>query len=152
MKDLLYPLRVLHGRLHRRSRENRQLSEIKNRICTAEPDSVLFVLTPTHGNMGDHAIAAAVSDMLRLSSVPPVILRAKNTMVRYRKNMVKAEHMALQALIAAAACSGPVKKVNVFARICHTGFPGGWPTSSLYDDAMYSPQSQNETVGSMVRR
>ncbi len=32
------------------------------------------------------------------------------------------------------------------------GFPGGCPTSSLYEDAMNSPQSQNDAVGSMVLR
>jgi hypothetical protein len=34
----------------------------------------------------------------------------------------------------------------------NTGFPGGCPTSSLYDDAMNSPQSQKLAVGSIVER
>jgi hypothetical protein len=34
----------------------------------------------------------------------------------------------------------------------NTGFPGGCPTSSLYEEAMNSPQSQKEAVGSIVRR
>lgn len=89
MKDLLYPLRVLHGRLHRRSRENRQLSEIKNRICTAEPDSVLFVLTPTHGNMGDHAIAAAVSDMLDELNLPYTEITAEELRLMERRKKMR---------------------------------------------------------------
>ena len=32
------------------------------------------------------------------------------------------------------------------------GFPGGCPTSSLYDDAINSPQSQKDAVGSIVER
>jgi hypothetical protein len=34
----------------------------------------------------------------------------------------------------------------------NTGFPGGCPTSSLYDDAINSPQSQKDADGSIVER
>ncbi|MBE6922615.1 MAG: hypothetical protein E7465_05455 [Ruminococcaceae bacterium] len=65
MEDFLYPIRVLHGRLHQYTKECRCLSGIKKRICAADKDTVLFTLTPTHGNLGDHAIAMAVIQMLR---------------------------------------------------------------------------------------
>ena len=44
------------------------------------------------------------------------------------------------------------KRVKMRAISWKVGFPGGWPTSSLYDDAMNSPQSQKDAVGSMVLR
>ena len=79
-------------------------------------------------------------------------LLAKKTTVRYRNMMVRAEQMALSALTATAACMLSVNIVKNLAKSWKTGFPGGCPTSSLYDDAMNSPQSQKEAVGSMVRR
>jgi hypothetical protein len=73
-------------------------------------------------------------------------------MVRYRKNIVSAEQIALRAFTATAAFSGLAKIEKNRAKSWKTGFPGGCPTSSLYEDAMNSPQSQNEAVGSIVRR
>ena len=81
-----------------------------------------------------------------------ISLPAKNTMVRYSSNMVNAEHIALSALTAAAAWLLSVKIVKNRAKSWNTGFPGGCPTSSRYEDAMNSPQSQKEAVGSIVRR
>ncbi len=66
--------------------------------------------------------------------------------------MVSAEHRALIELTITAALSGPVNMVKNLAMSWNTGFPGGCPTSSLYDDAMNSPQSQKEAVGSIVER
>ena len=66
--------------------------------------------------------------------------------------MVKAEHSALIAFTRTAACMLSPNIVNTLAMSWNTGFPGGWPTSSLYDDAMNSPQSQNDALGSMVSR
>ena len=60
--------------------------------------------------------------------------------------------MALMAFTATAACMLSEKIVKNLANSWNTGFPGGCPTSSLYDDAMNSPQSQKDAVGSMVRR
>ena len=73
-------------------------------------------------------------------------------MVRYRRNMVKAEQSALITFTATAACEASVNMVKNLAISWNTGFPGGWPTSSLYEEAMNSPQSQNEALGSMVER
>ena len=66
--------------------------------------------------------------------------------------MVSAEQRALMTLTATAACILSVKIVKNRAISWNTGFPGGWPTSSLYEDAMNSPQSQKEAVGSIVIR
>ena len=45
--------------------------------------------------------------------------------------MVNAEHIALITLTHMAASSGPPNKVKNLAISWNTGFPGGWPTSSL---------------------
>ena len=66
--------------------------------------------------------------------------------------MVSAEHRALIELTITAALSGSVNMVKNLAMSWNTGFPGGCPTSSLYDEAMNSPQSQKEAVGSIVER
>ena len=77
---------------------------------------------------------------------------AKNTIVRYKKNMVNAEHNALIALTAIAAFSGAANIVKNLAISWNTGFPGGCPTSNLNEDAINSPQSQKEAEGSIVER
>ena len=64
--------------------------------------------------------------------------------------MVNAEHRALIMFTATAAPEAPVNIVKKRAMSWNTGFPGGWPTSSLYDDAINSPQSQKEADGSIV--
>ena len=56
---------------------------------------------------------------------------ARNTIVRYRKNIVSAEHSALIMFTATAACILSVNMVKKRAMSWNTGFPGGWPTSSL---------------------
>ena len=66
--------------------------------------------------------------------------------------MVRAEQSALIAFTSTAACMLSPKRVKMRAISWKVGFPGGWPTSSLYDDAMNSPQSQKEAVGSIVER
>ena len=76
MRDVLYPLRVLHGRLHTYKQETQSLSVIQKRIRATERNTVLFVLTPTHGNLGDHAIASAVSKMLREVNIPYIEITA----------------------------------------------------------------------------
>ena len=72
--------------------------------------------------------------------------------VRYSRKIVAAEHNALMTLTETATFSGPTNMVKNLAMSWNTGFPGGWPTSSLYDDAINSPQSQNEAVDSIVER
>lgn len=63
-KDILYPLRRLHGRMHDTKIEKKQAKLCRDRIKNADADTLMFVLTPTHGNLGDHAIAKAVIVML----------------------------------------------------------------------------------------
>jgi len=51
--------------------------------------------------------------------------------------------------ISATLLLSGAKMENSLATSIKKGAPGGWPTISLKADAMYSPQSQKLTVGSM---
>ena len=53
------------------------------------------------------------------------ILLEKKTMVRYRKKIVRAEHIALIEFTATAACILSVNIVQKRAMSWKTGFPGG---------------------------
>lgn len=63
-KDILYPLRRLHGCIFEMQEKRRTAKELNARFSKADQDTAFFVLSPTHGNMGDHAIAEAVTKML----------------------------------------------------------------------------------------
>ena len=56
---------------------------------------------------------------------------AKNTVVRYRKKIVRADRRPFIAFTATAAFSGGNGMVKMRANSWNTGFPGGCPTSSL---------------------
>ena len=72
-KDLFYPLRVLHGRLHEWRLNEWQW--IKKRI--QNPRAVFLVLTPEHGNLGDHAIAQAEVQLLHELNISYIELTGK---------------------------------------------------------------------------
>ena len=71
MKDMLFPLRRLHGTLY-----EMKLTHIKKRTIRKRyrqyfyqkrkhnPKTVYLILTPEHSNLGDHAIAYAEAEML----------------------------------------------------------------------------------------
>lgn len=76
-KDILYPLRRLHGRMYeweqrqkRRRQEYRSVILPLRRKIKQTPDAVLLVMTPEHGNLGDHAIAMAETDLLQKNEIP----------------------------------------------------------------------------------
>ena len=76
-RDVLLPLRRFHGWLHdwpENNTEKQQLRAtfvrpIKKKLRT-KPETVFLVLTPTHSNLGDHAIAFAETTMLDRIGVP----------------------------------------------------------------------------------
>lgn len=68
-KDILYPLRRIHGRIFEMRRDRQAARELKNTFSKVDKNTAFFVLSPTHGNMGDHAIAEAVTQMLSASKV-----------------------------------------------------------------------------------
>ena len=66
-KDILYPLRRLHGYIVeaklRRELKNKYLHEFQEKQ-KRNPSTVFLIMTPEHGNLGDHAIAQAETDLL----------------------------------------------------------------------------------------
>lgn len=63
-KDILYPLRRLHGRLHQFKIKCNLRKEYRD-YFKKNPRSVFLLLTPEHGNLGDHAIAQAETNILK---------------------------------------------------------------------------------------
>ena len=65
--DILYPLRRLHGQLHEaavRRKLKREYILPFLEMRKKNPNTVFLVLTPEHGNTGDHAIAQAEAKLL----------------------------------------------------------------------------------------
>jgi hypothetical protein len=75
-------------------------------------------------------------------------------MLQNRNRTAKALARADIELIMAATFETfpPAKRVKNLAMIMNTGFPGGWPTSSLNAEEMNSLQSQRLAVGSIVTK
>ena len=71
-KDVLYPLRRLHGLMveakPRRELKKKYLEEFKEKR-KKNPKTVFLIMTPEHGNLGDHAIAQAEVDLLATMGV-----------------------------------------------------------------------------------
>lgn len=85
MKDILYPLRRLHGRI----REFRTIAWpiLKERI--RNPEAVFLVMTPEHSNLGDHAIALAETNMLGKIGIPYIELTGAKLSCLYYTNWLK---------------------------------------------------------------
>lgn len=64
-RDILYPLRRIHGMLYDRKCEKRELRKLIERINRFEKTTIMLVFTPTHGNLGDHAIALSEEGFLK---------------------------------------------------------------------------------------
>ena len=74
-------------------------------------------------------------------------------MVQKRKRIVNALASAERALTHIATCAvSEAKRLKKCPISIKNGAPGGCPTSSFQALEMNSPQSQNEAVGSIVRR
>ena len=61
---LIENLRSVHGKFFEWKQHWKRIFALRKRILKANDKTVLFVMTPIHGNIGDHAITKAVSDML----------------------------------------------------------------------------------------
>lgn len=67
-KDILYPLRWLHGQAHEAKIRYKTRQTYRNqfrKMRKQNPKTVFLVMTPEHGNLGDHAIAYAETTMLK---------------------------------------------------------------------------------------
>ncbi len=66
-KDILYPLRWLHGWLYEKKLKFLQRRKIRKQFCSEfakNSKTVFLLMTPEHGNLGDHAIVKAENDIL----------------------------------------------------------------------------------------
>lgn len=70
MKDVLLPLRRLHGKMYETRKSREEAAALEKRFKAVGHDTVFFVLSPTHGNLGDHAIAEATKKMLQELRIP----------------------------------------------------------------------------------
>ena len=55
-KDLLFPLRKLHGNLYENRQAKIAANTLSKRIRGVDAGTVFLVMTPEHGNLGDHLI------------------------------------------------------------------------------------------------
>ena len=71
-RDVLYPLRCLHGAWHEHKAEcdlkKHFVKEFRTK-AKKNPHTVFLVMTPEHGNLGDHAIAQAEIELLQKAGI-----------------------------------------------------------------------------------
>jgi hypothetical protein len=118
---------------------------------TAENQNVsenIYARDPTTADPKIKAISLNPGSVLLLIS----ILRTRCVMVQKRKRIVNALARPDREFTNRATISllFPASKVNIRPTSRKKGAPGGCPTSSLYDAAINSPQSQKLAVGSSV--
>ena len=64
-KDILYPLRCLHGQLHEKRLESEREFQKRKMLKRSTRDTIFLLGTPVHPNIGDSAIAMAELFFLR---------------------------------------------------------------------------------------
>ena len=82
MKDILYPLRVLHGRIHEWKESKWPIYKLR----IENPKAVFLVFTPEHGNLGDHAIAQAEKTWLDSLDLPYIEVTGKTLRTWEKQN------------------------------------------------------------------
>lgn len=94
--DILYPLRRLHGQIYeweqrqkRRREAYRSVILPLRRKIKQNPNAVLLVMTPEHGNLGDHAIAMAEADLLQKHEIPFIEITGYQLEVLKRNDALK---------------------------------------------------------------
>lgn len=75
-KDILYPLRRLHGLFHD-ANEKHKLRKVYLKEFEKHPRSVFLLMTPEHGNVGDQAIAKAETVFLKNHTVNYIEVTSK---------------------------------------------------------------------------
>lgn len=94
-KDILMPLRRLHGWLHeypaycakRKELLGTYVSQLREQL-RRQPKSVFLVMTPEHGNLGDHAIASAEIRMLREAGIDYIEVTDRQLKSLYCTNLL----------------------------------------------------------------
>lgn len=87
--DILLPLRRLHGLLHDRTQKYQTVVRLLIKSRLQNPNAVFLVLTPTHGNLGDHAIAVAEQKMLSELGIQHIEVPERELWQLAQLNMLK---------------------------------------------------------------
>ena len=85
--DPLMPLRSLHGRIYEAQKIRTEVKLLCRQLKEADVSTVLFVLSPSHGNLGDHAIALSATEMLTEMGINYIEITTVqlNQLKRFRK-------------------------------------------------------------------
>lgn len=92
-KDILYPLRRLHGIFHEeclRQKKKREFRKSYQKAFQVNPRTVLLLMTPEHGNLGDHAIAMAIFKFLNDIGISWIEVTDRQLQVMQRENLLGA--------------------------------------------------------------
>lgn len=97
IKDFLYPIRCWHGRIYEKIQEKKRVSHVCTRIIQTPLETALYVLTPTHENLGDHAIAKASIMFFRKFQIPFIEITDREVALlkKYQKLGVMNYHLIL---------------------------------------------------------
>lgn len=80
MKDFLHFARVIHGKIHERMSEQFLAFELFFQRLR-NPKAVFLILTPQHGNLGDHAIATSEADLLNALKIPYIEVTGRHLQI-----------------------------------------------------------------------
>lgn len=90
-KDILYPLRRLHGLLIEENIRRQEMAHYKAILAEkkqANPKVVYLVLTPEHTNLGDHAIASEETKLLQSLGIDYIEITGQQLETMQRKKQL----------------------------------------------------------------
>ena len=88
MKDILYPLRRMHGCINDAWLKYKKRKQYEH-VFRKNPRTVFLVLTPEHGNLGDHAIAQAETEILKKNNISYIEITGRQLREMKTRNELK---------------------------------------------------------------
>ena len=79
-KDILYPIRRLHGWIYEKQLWLKQRRQIRSQFRAhfkKNPKTVFLLMTPEHGNIGDHAITKAETVLLKKHGINDIEITSR---------------------------------------------------------------------------
>lgn len=70
--DLLFPLRVLHGKLHQVCLARKKERQLQRPVFERDRSTILVPGSPLYSNLGDSAITIAQISFLEKCGIPPI--------------------------------------------------------------------------------
>jgi len=89
--DILYPLRRLHGAFYEfrlKCKTKNHLRKESRKFFKNHPKAVFLILTPEHGNLGDHAIALAETELLKQRGIDYFEISGKKLNEMMQQNLL----------------------------------------------------------------